>query len=55
MQQAFWILPLLYFGAVVIVTVLAVVLLLRITKAQEASARALADLADAVARLRPPA
>lgn len=51
MQQAFWIFPVLYFAAVLVVTSMVIVVLWRIMRAQEATAQA---LAQAISRLRPP-
>ena len=55
MQQAFWIFPVLYFGAILAITAMVIVVLWRIMRALEATALALDQIAQAVSRLRPPA
>lgn len=54
MQQAFWIFPVLYLGAVLAVSALVIVALWRIMKAQEATAHALQQIAQAISRSGPP-
>ena len=55
MQQAFWIFPMVYMGALLAVTALVLVVLWRIMKAQETTAHALLQIAQAISRLSPPA
>ena len=55
MQQAFWIFPVLYMGALLAVTALVLVVLWRIMKAQETTAHALLQIAQTISRLNPPA
>lgn len=55
MQQAFWIFPLLYIAAILAIAGLVITALWRIMKAQEATARALEHVAQAIARSGPSA
>ena len=54
-EGAFFILPILYVGTLLAVLVLAIVALWRIMRAQEATANALQQIAQTVARFGPPA